>query len=243
MTDLHCHILPGVDDGASSMDEALSMAQLAVSSGITCVVATPHFFGVPESVDALPTFSRALEQLRRSLSQVHIPLTVLPGAEILCTPLTPDMAARGDLPTLADTRYVLTEFYFDETGDFMADILDDIHRWGYIPIVAHPERYEAVQQDLGLAAYWLDRGYVLQGNKGSVLGALGRRSFETAHAMLEQGMLHLLASDAHHDSLRTPYMGDLQQFLLERMDADAVQLLLQDNPRRVLSGEMPRFLR
>lgn len=117
MTDIHCHILPGVDDGAATPADALEMARMAAESGVRTIVATPHcnLPGAPEDNYASPALARRLEALRRAIEAEGIPLEILPGAEILCTPQVPELLREGRLLTLASSRYLLLEFYFDES--------------------------------------------------------------------------------------------------------------------------------
>ena len=237
MIDIHCHILPDLDDGADSLDEALEMARLAAYGGITDIVATPHFRGEPEALEMKEEIDRRYLQLREALEHWHIPVRLHQGAEILCTPQTPRLAHEGRLPTLGGTRYVLTEFYFNESFGFMDSCLRQVASAGYIPVVAHPERYDAVQWDPERLWVWEERGFVFQLNKGSVLGTLGSRAEQAAHELLELGLAHLFASDAHNCDRRTPIMDGLYRWTEEFCDPECAYMLLKENPSRILKGE------
>lgn len=239
MVDIHCHILPNLDDGARDLEESVAMARLAAASGVTDLAATPHFRGGPGSMEQIPRVMEALTRLRECLAREQVPLTLHPGVEILCTPQTPDMGALGALPTLGAGNYLLTEFYFDETERFMTDILDALAARGYRIVIAHPERYEAVREDPHLARRWFDRGFLLQLNKGSVLGAFGRRVRQTAEVLLEDGLAHAIASDGHGSVVRTPYLTDLRRWTLEHLGPAYTRILLEENPARILRGEPP----
>jgi protein-tyrosine phosphatase len=234
MIDIHCHILPNVDDGSSSMEESMEMARMALYSGITAVVATPHFLGEPESLEQLPLIDRAYRELKKSLMIWDIPLRLHKGAEILCTKKTSILAAERKLPTLSNTRYVLTEFYFDETFEFIDDCLAEISYHGYRPVIAHPERYAAIQQDPLRARHWVNHNFVLQLNKGSVLGAFGSHAQQCANDLLELGLVHLFASDAHGCITRTPQMTPLLEWAEEYCDPVYTRILLEENPQRIL---------
>lgn len=236
MIDIHCHILPDLDDGAASLDEALDMALIAARSGVTDIIATPHFRGEPEALEMTEEIDRRYRELKEALVQCKIPINLHQGAEILCTPQTPILARQGLLPTLGDTRYVLTEFYFNESFGFMDSCLRKLAICGYIPVVAHPERYDAVQWDPEQLWSWVDQGYILQVNKGSVLGTLGFRAEETAHELLELGFAHLFASDAHGCERRTPNMEGLRRWAVECCDPECAQILLEENPGQILKG-------
>ena len=237
MVDIHCHILPDVDDGAETMSEALEMAYLAVSCGVTVLVATSHIRGSREGLEETGLHQRQFLSLKEALVRANRPLKLHPGAEILCTRETAELARQKMLPTIGDTNYVLCEFYFDAPWHHMEEILDAIAQAGYRPIVAHPERYDALRSDRRRVAHWFHAGYVLQVNKGSILGAFGSRVRDTALWMLEKGLLHLIASDAHSPIRRTTDLTRLREFLLDSYPPGYVRLLLEENPGRVIRGE------
>lgn len=237
MVDIHCHILPDVDDGAQSLADALEMAYMAASCGVTDLVATPHVQGSGEDPDFLVSLCRRFRQLEDAIAQKNIPLRLHPGAEILCTGETVELARKGQLLTIGDTNYVLCEFYFDEHFSDMDEILEGISRAGYRPIVAHPERYAAIRKDPRRILHWFQTGYVIQVNKGSLLGAFGSLTQATACWLLERGLIHLIASDAHSPLHRTTDFSQLEDWLLNRYPPGYVRLLLEENPGRAVRGE------
>lgn len=237
MIDIHCHILPGVDDGASDMEEALEMARMASRSGVTDIIATPHFRGELEQLDQRHIIDRRFRSLQEALARERIPVRLHAGAEVLCLPETGALAAQRQLPTLGDGGYVLIEFYFDESYAVMDQALAEIADCGYKIVVAHPERYGAIQRDPFHLERWARFGYAFQLNKGSVLGAFGRRSEQAAHKILEMGLAHLFATDAHGCDSRTSHVGMLDQWVQAFCDARYGKILLEENPRRVLQGQ------
>ena len=236
MIDIHCHILPDYDDGADSLEEALEMARMAALSGVTDIIATPHFNGEPEETEQLPLIRHQFQLLSSAIEQAALPLKLHLGAEILCLPETVVLADSHQLPTLGQTDYVLTEFYFDESFGFMDDMLSRLLLCGYRPVVAHPERYGAIQRDPSLLRRWVRQGCGVQLNKGSILGTLGVRPEETANEILAMGLAHLIASDAHGSHSRTPHMGQLMEWAEECCDEEYAAILLEENPRRLLRG-------
>lgn len=237
MTDIHCHILPDIDDGASDLEESLEMARMACVSGVTDIAATPHFNGTMEELPLLETILQRLELFKAALKKEDIPLQMHQGAEILCLPETPELAQRNLLPTLGQSNYVLTEFYFDESFAFMDDVLSEIADCGYRIVVAHPERYGVIQRDPRLLERWARLGYVLQMNKGSVLGSFGHRAENAAHDILRLELAHLFASDAHSSYSRTPHMSAIEQWTEEFCTPELAHILLSENPRRILKGK------
>ena len=236
MVDIHCHILPEVDDGAWDLETSLEMARMAVRCGVKRIIATPHFKGVPESLVQMPYILHQFRQLQNALKREMPGLELIPGAEVLCLPQTLEMARVGELPTLGNSRYVLTEFYFDASRHFMDATLESLQAFGYQPVVAHPERYGAVQRELGLAQSWFDRGIVLQLNKGSVLGAFGHRAEDAAVRLLYRGSAHIIASDAHTPIHRTTDLRGVREWAEDHLGREYARILLEDNPGRITRG-------
>lgn len=236
MTDLHCHILPGVDDGAASLSDALQMAQMAAQSGVRAIVATPHcnlpYAERPNYLDS-ELLDRVVE-LRGQIEQAGIPLRLYAGAEVFCTPELPELLARNKLMTIAGSRYLLTEFYFDESVDFINQYLREVAQKGYIPVIAHPERYEAVQSAPSVVERWFAAGCIIQLNKGSILGNLGRRAQVCASWILSRGLAHVVASDAHTPCVRTPHMSEIRRCLEDRCGPAYTQILLSVNPGKIV---------
>lgn len=237
--DLHCHILPGVDDGAEDLTEALAMLRIARDSGVTEMAATPHFPGVMESVRLLQKLYARLRRLEDAARREGIDVTLYPGAEVLCLPQTVELAQAQLLPTLGDSRCVLLEFHFDTPFAVMDDLLEKIAGFGYLPVVAHPERYEAILDDPRGVRKWFADGYIIQLNKGSILGHFGYSIRKTAQWILEGGLAHLVASDGHSARQRTPDMHRVRQALEDLCPMDYVYILLEENPARLIRGQGP----
>ena len=239
MTDLHCHILPGVDDGAEDMQEALDMARLAADSGVRAIVATPHC-NLPQADEPNYLDASLLQQVstfRQALQNAQIPIKIYAGAEVFCTPEIDDLLQERKLMTLAGSKYLLTEFYFDESPDFMEECSELIRARGFIPVIAHPERYEAVQHAPGLIQDWFLEGNIIQLNKGSILGKLGRRAEDAAAWILERGLAHTVASDAHGSHIRTPHMHAVRHHLEEAYAPEYARILLSINPGRIIRDQ------
>lgn len=239
MIDLHCHILPGVDDGAQDLDEALEMARLAAHSGVRTIVATPHC-NIPNAPRANYLDQDLLDRLvlfRSAIEDARIPLRLYGGAEVFCTPQMPALLEEKKLLPLAGTRYLLVEFFFDEAPEFMESCFARITDQGFIPVIAHPERYEAVQRQPDLIPRWFRRGYIILLNKGTILGRMGRRAELSARRILEHGLAHAVASDAHGTHTRTPHMEELRRHLQDHYGSGCVQLLLSVNPSRIVRDQ------
>lgn len=235
MIDLHCHILPGVDDGAATPEESCRMAQMAADNGVTALVATPHcnLPGWRENYLSRELRDRFLD-LARLIKEREIPLRLHTGAEVFVTSEVPRLIREKKLLTLAGSRYLLVEFDFEESGVFAERMLDAIRAEGLIPVVAHPERYAFVQEDPHCLHRWTRKGFVLQLNKGSLLGAFGRRARQTAFWCLDEGCVHLIGSDAHSPYRRTPRLSEAWDLVADYAIPEIADFLLQENPERIL---------
>lgn len=237
MIDLHCHIIPDVDDGARDMETALAMADLAWEQGTKIITATSHFRrpDQPETLSA-PELIAGLRKLRAALAQSGCPLRVAPGMELFSTTQLPEILDNKEYLTLNGSKYLLVEFYFDERIPFMNWCFDEIFARDLVPVVAHPERYMSVQNNPGVLGDWFSKGVVIQLNKGSIMGQMGSRAETAAWWALDHGLAHTVASDAHSENERTPGLANVRSLLTQELSREYADLLLDGNPRRILKN-------
>lgn len=235
MIDIHCHILPGLDDGADSIEDALEMARMASMSGVRAIIATPHSCvpTFPPNIKSLSLLDK-FREFRDALKMEGIPIKLYAGAEILCTREMPRLLEQGKLLTLASSKYFLVEFYFNTNPDYINSMLKIVRSNGLIPVIAHPERYDAVQLHPYLVEEWCEKGCVIQVNKGSISGKLGQKAYQSARWILSNGFAHVVASDAHGTSKRTPMMDWIYRHLESELADGYAELLLEENPRRII---------
>mgnify|MGYP005764409829 CR=1 FL=1 len=240
MIDIHTHILPGLDDGAADIYDTVEMAALAYESGTTTIVATPHcnlpglyanYFGNEYS----STFTRTKEILK----QEQPGITLLAGMEVFTTEDVPRLLTEGKIFPINRTRYVLMEFDFGEDPDFASEMLRQVKELRALPVIAHAERYEFVQDDPSIAYEWKRKGYEIQINKGSFLGRFGERAQRTAYDLLNHNLVTAVASDAHSPIRRTTYMSDAYEHLVQSYPKDYLDALFTENPRYICSGLKP----
>lgn len=237
MIDLHTHVLPGVDDGSRGMDESLALLAMAADSGVDTLVATPHC-NIPDAFEnyAGPEMDLLFRELEEERARAGIPLRLLRGMEVFATPDLPQLLCDGRVWTLNGTKYFLMEFSFEEDPDFCRHVLRRSRERGFWPIIAHPERYDFIQDDPQLAFEWCIEGYGLQINKGSLLGRFGPDVKWTADLLMQHGLAACVASDAHSPYQRSTHMTQLREYLLEEYGEAYMRLLLEENPARILSG-------
>ena len=235
--DLHSHILFALDDGSSSLEESLDMAWAAYRQGTSRMAATPHCNvpGEEEMTLRIKTVQTRLSKLKAALAQRDIPLKLYAGMELLCRDNLPELLEQEAFLTLAGSRYLLIEFSFDAPLYTMEQAALLVQRKGLVPIIAHPERYDAVQRTPGYLGEWFANGFLMQVNKGSILGRFGPKPQAAAAALLERGLVHLVASDTHGAFARTPDLSEAYDAVARFQGAGYAQALFCRNPRRILN--------
>ncbi len=237
MVDLHAHILPGLDDGAENISETVMMAAMAADSGVGAIAVTPHTYGNECFGGEFRTsVMSALGYAQNELTVREIPVTLLPGMEIYATPETADLLASGDLLTLNGTKYALIEFSFGEKPRVIYDMLRPIIDLGYVPVVAHPERYVSICENVNVARELVSHGCLLQVNKGSVLGSFGSEIMRTALLIIKQGLAFCVASDGHSPSRRNTDLYEAKIAITDLFSHDVAEALLYKNPAKIIKS-------
>ncbi|MCD7776638.1 MAG: hypothetical protein LUH54_04625 [Firmicutes bacterium] len=239
MIDIHCHIIPGVDDGSDSSDTSLMMAAMAADDGVDAIIATPHFMhGGEDSEDRFNNLKSHAAALQNMISTRGMPLKIYCGSEVLLTPDTVNMFSyNGFFPRMNGTDYSLVEFFFDSEPDIMKSHLKVLIENGVVPVIAHPERYTSVAKKKKIVFDWLDMGCFLQVNKGSFQGQFGRPAQKTAVWLMENRLPSFLATDAHNIAERSTRLSGIINHLSELYGDDYLSLLTDENPKRLLKGE------
>ncbi|MDO4415855.1 MAG: hypothetical protein Q4C20_12350 [Erysipelotrichaceae bacterium] len=236
MIDLHTHILPGVDDGSQDIDTSLGMIYKAYQSGVRDIVTTPHFYPGLYDNYVNEDLKNKWNALNDRVKRERISVRLYKGMEILGTDRLCDDLVSHRVWTINHTKYFLVEFDFDEDPSYCSKILDESYDIGYIPVVAHPERYYFVQKDPAIVYEWFMKGYGIQVNKGSILGYFGEREMKTADSLIRHHIVSCTASDAHGMNTRTPSMTHLKSYLSETYSNGYMNLLMVENPSRILDG-------
>lgn len=236
MTDLHCHILPGIDDGAVDLPESFAMARAALADGSSAVVATSH---LGESLfDTTAELLRSThEELTAALVREGIPLTVYRGAENFLGETDADAFARDAVGLGEANAAVLFDFSMRRPPPHVGEAIEAIVRGGRTPIVAHPERNLALQEDPGPIAEWIERGAWIQVNAPSLVGTLGEDARVCARRLLEAGAAHLIASDAHNLRTRPFCLGAARRIAAEIVGEEEADRMTRERPGRLVRGE------
>ena len=236
--DMHTHVLPGVDDGARFMEESLEMLRNAAASKVAAVVATPHCNITPGWLNYNNAeFRGRFLQLRDAAKDAGIPVQIIAGAEVRVTEDLPRLIREGKVLTINGGKYILLEFMAWAPVDYCNDHLSEIRSQGLIPMVAHPERYTAVQKEPAAVGQWLEMGCHVQLTSGSILGKFGSAARRASEYLLRNDMVACVASDAHSSTWRTNYLLDVYDHLCVNYNPRYAQAMMWETPLRICAGE------
>lgn len=241
MIDLHCHILPGIDDGAANLTASLEMARAFVADGVSVVACTPHILpGLYNNTG--PEIRMAVTELQAVIDREEIPLRLVAGAD---NHIAPDCVPRlrGEtMLVLADSRYVLIEPPHHVAPQRLELAFFELRIAGYVPILTHPERlrwidsYYAAIQRLAVAGVWM------QITAGSLAGTFGSRARYWAERMLDERCAHILATDAHDIKIRRPDLSRGRDLAARRLGDEEAWHMVFTRPRGVLENVSPMDL-
>jgi protein-tyrosine phosphatase len=232
MVDIHCHILPGMDDGAETLEESVQMAEMAIEDGITHVVGTPH-------ANAEYTFRPDLIRQRRDELQQRVGnrLTLATGCDFhLNFENVQDLRTNPAKYTITQKNYLLVEFADFSIPPGTDDTLHQLLLLGVSPIITHPERNRLIRSKPEMLRRWLRQGCYVQITAQSLLGGFGESTRKQAEEWLEQDMVHFFASDAHNTSKRPLRLRKAFEAVAEKRGEDVAGALFFDNPLAAVEG-------
>ena len=233
--DIHCHLLPGIDDGASDLQESLAMAQMSLDQGVDTIVVTPHQCGAFAHNSGDDIRQRTAE-LQEHLDTAGLPLRVLPGADVRIEDDLVEQLSSGNVLSLGDHGcHVLLELpheiYFP-----LEPVLEGLRRLGMVGILSHPERNGGLLQRPTLINELIKSGCLMQVTAGSFLGAFGKASQAMAEQMAREGAIHFVSTDAHGPKSRRPRMRDAYQVVEKIVGPKAATLWCREFPKAVAEG-------
>lgn len=231
--DIHSHILPGMDDGSRSMGQTLRMLEIAVAEGTTTMIATPHNMpgkGCPPG----SVVRRKVEELRRTTEQEGIPIEIIAGTEYYYREDVLDILESGDAVTMGNSDCVLVEFEPLAEKAYIRNALRNILGLGYTPVIAHVERYVKLMGDIAVLEDCRKMGILIQVNAASVTGDNGRQAKKDTKTLLKKELVDFVATDAHSDGRRAPYIKKCADILYKKYDAEYADELLFGNAEAFL---------
>ena len=233
MVDIHCHILPYLDDGAESMEIACAMAEMAISEGITHVIGTPH------ANDGYPFVPELIHQRRDEMqAQFEGRLTLATGCDFhLSYENLQEIRHDSTRFTLNQKNYLLVEFADYSIPPWLDRSLHELQLSGIRPIITHPERNPLIRAQPERLYQWLRQGCYVQVTAQSLLGKFGQAAQEMTEVWLDANAVHFMASDAHNITSRPLRLKEAFDQLLDTRGEEVARALLVDNPRAALEGE------
>jgi protein-tyrosine phosphatase len=246
MVDLHCHILPGIDDGAQNMSDSLAMAKQAVEEGITTIVATPHYHKTVYE-NTKPTILAKTNELNEALKKERINLRILPGQEPrIDGDLLVDLE-EGRALTLAGSNYLFIEFPSANVPRYTEKLLYDLQQFGYTPIIVHPERNQEIIEHPDKLYHFVNNGAFTQVTAASLCGDFGKKIKSFSLQLVEYNLTHFIACDAHNTTKRCFRMQEAFKQVSMKFGTD-YEYMFQENAELLIEGknvykEMPERIK
>ena len=239
--DLHCHLLPEVDDGSRSVEMSISMARAAVADGTRIIVCTPHIN--PGLYDYNSSHvTEWVASLREQFAAAEVDIGLLPGGDVHLVADLPARLADGRAPVIGSSRYFLLEFPHDLCPPRPERQVERILAAGFIPVLTHPERYGWIEEKPTLFGSLHSMGCLIQITAGSFLGLFGRRPKFWANQFLEMGQVNVIASDAHDPVNRAPGLTAARDVVAEAVGLEAANQMVLDTPLAILKNAAPETL-
>lgn len=235
-TDIHSHVLPGVDDGARDMAMSIKMLRHAYEQGIRRMIVTPHHKPMHHNVDR-EQMQRLIAALQEQMPKENIEIELYTGNELYYREGLAECLERKEAATLADSRYVLIEFLPQNQWEYIRDGVNTMLMAGYSPVLAHVERYREVCRDMERVTRLRKMGCYLQVNADSVMGKYGTGMKHTARKLLKYRMADFLATDAHNDTTRTTDMAECAAYVSKKYGREYLRVLVEENPAHIIRDD------
>lgn len=237
MIDIHCHILPEVDDGSDSLDETLEMCRIALADGTTTIVATPHQQdGVYQN--SVETILERVRTVRTHLKKANLQLELLPGADVRIEVDTGEKILQGEVLSINNTkRYFLLEFPAHAIPVNIDRLIFNLLLKDITPVLTHPERILEVQENPNRVYELVSMGVLSQVTAMSITGDFGSRVKKCAHTLLKHNLVHVIASDAHSADYRNPILSDAVKVAGRIVGEEFARQMVTTVPARIIRGE------
>lgn len=238
--DIHCHILPGIDDGASDMETAMKMLEISYEEGARIIVFTPHYEGghnqyEPEELD------RKYQQIREMALEKWKDLELYLGNELLYEQGIADHVKAGSVHTMNQTKYVLVEFNIRISYQELYHGIQKIQKNRFRPIIAHVERYHCLEKHPERIAELCEMGVYLQMNASSILGNVFNENVRWCKKLLKEKQISFLGTDAHDIKHRTPHMKEALKWMEKHLDGEYLENIIWNYPMRMLENKYPEI--
>jgi protein-tyrosine phosphatase len=241
MIDLHCHIIPGIDDGAVTLEDSIAMARIAVGDGISVTACTSHMFpGIFNNTRDV--IENGMIALRGELLSRDIPLALTLGADIQLAPGIVEGLSNGSIPSINGGRYFLFEPPHQSAPPRIKEVVKEYCSSPFVPIITHPERLAWIEDYYDRMAEFVEMGAWMQLTAGSITGAFGKRVQYWSERMLDEGLVHVIASDGHNQTRRPPVMSAARDAVAKRLGEAEAMLMVYGRPKMVLEDAIPHLV-
>lgn len=236
LIDIHSHILPGIDDGAQSIEDSLNMAKLAVEEGITKIIATPHHKN-GKYLNKKQDIIQGVSEFNNLLKNRNIPLEVLPGQETRIYGELIEDIDKGDILSLNHTNYLFIELPSGHVPRYTEQLLFDVQLKGFTPIIVHPERNAGVMENSNQLLNLVKKGALTQVTAGSLVGRFGKKIQKFSLQLIEANLTHFISSDAHNVTSRAFHIRESFSVVSKEFGNQAIYYF-QENASLLLNGQM-----
>lgn len=235
MVDIHCHILPATDDGALTLEESVAMCRAAADDGIEVIVATPHMF---DGVHTTPDRETIRERIDQVMTACAGRIQIVPGGEVRYShEIFQEAKDPNTRIKLNGSSYMLLEFAFQMVPPNIEMTIFQMLNAGITPVIAHPERNKRIQKHPEILAGLIDRGAFAQVDAGSLTKSFGAEPYQSAKRIIEAGLAHFIATDAHHLERRRPNLSDAVAVAAAIGGAEYAQAMVNENPRALINDQ------
>lgn len=234
--DMHCHILPGVDDGSRSMDMSMAMLDYAYEEGVRAIILTPHYHGGYVETER-SVIDETFEELKEHARQLHPDMKLFIGNEIYYYPSVPEWIEEGRVHTLADSDYVLLEFSTPVEKRELLEAVQNLCSHGYYPVLAHVERYDCLVRDPSYVGELIDNGAYIQVNSKTIAGEGGMKIRHFVKKLLKEEWIHFIGTDAHSMGGRKPEMADCADYIIRKCSEEYAAEILYANAVHIIKNQ------
>ena len=239
MIDLHCHILPSVDDGSKNMEETIAILKEARKAGFSTICFTPHY-AEPQYLSSKEKNREILEQVKNKANEENIQMELLLGNEIFIQPNIENLLENKEVSTLANSRYVLIEvpMFQELPQEIIKQMLNTVKQKGFQIVIAHPERYTYIQKNPTKILEYFGDDVIFQGNFASIIGSYGKDAQKTIKKLLKDKAIHYFSTDVHHlNRCFYEIFDKIKKKLSKMVDEEYFEILTKENPKLIIENK------
>lgn len=239
MIDIHSHILPDIDDGSRTIEESMEIIKKASKNGVTDIIVTPHYIVGSDYMVNNADKRKLLNKLKRLAKKEQLPINLYLGNEVFVENEMVDLKKSAEIATLHNSKYLLFELPLNYKYNGIDEVLFTLGCKGFVPVIAHPERYAFIKEDPSQIEKLIDEGALFQCNIGSFLGTYGKKAQETVILLLKHRAITFIASDIHHESNDFyDRIDEAKNIMKKYVSEEEIEDLFENNAKKILNKEI-----